>query len=98
MELFKLMQIKIIANSPQQMSNMGPMSVIDESAASISQVFRAILMVDRGWSFPSLLRAHTARHTLDFLNQKDVNFTTPEEWVPKSPDAAPVDFSIWGIV
>lgn len=42
--------------------------------------------------------SHTARHTLDFLKQKGVNFITPAEWMPKSPDAAPMDFSIWGIL
>jgi hypothetical protein len=26
-----------------------------------------------------------------------INFVTPEEWIPKGPDAAPMGFAIWGI-
>ena len=25
-----------------------------------------------------------------------MNFVTPQEWMPKSPDAALMDFAIWG--
>ncbi|CAF4507639.1 unnamed protein product, partial [Rotaria magnacalcarata] len=25
-----------------------------------------------------------------------INYVTPEEWLPYSPDAAPMDYAIWG--
>ena len=42
--------------------------------------------------------SHTSKHTLAYLRQRKINFVTPEEWMPKSPDAAPMDFGIWGIL
>jgi hypothetical protein len=32
------------------------------------------------------------------LSENNIKFITPDEWLPKSPDAAPMDFSIWGIL
>jgi len=40
--------------------------------------------------------SHTA--TLNYLKSRDVDFITPEEWMPKSPDAVPMDYWIWGIL
>ena len=42
--------------------------------------------------------SHTSKDTLDFLRKRKVKFITPEEWMPKSPDAAPMDFGIWGVL
>ena len=42
--------------------------------------------------------SHTARETIQFLKNNNVNFIDKEEWMPKSPDAAPMDFGIWGIL
>jgi hypothetical protein len=42
--------------------------------------------------------SHTARKSLTYLKQNNVKFISPEEWMPKSLDAASMDFSIWGIV
>ena len=41
--------------------------------------------------------SHTSKQTLTYMRQQKINFITPEEWMPKSPDAAPMDFAIWGI-
>ncbi|KAH3874904.1 hypothetical protein DPMN_038161 [Dreissena polymorpha] len=37
--------------------------------------------------------SHTSIQTLQFLKEK-VNCIDPDEWMPKSPDAAPMDFGI----
>ena len=42
--------------------------------------------------------SHTSKQTLQFLKKEKVNFIDPEEWMPKSPDAASMDFGIWGIL
>ena len=42
--------------------------------------------------------SYTARATIKFLKNNNVNFIEKEEWMPKSPDAAPMDFGIWGIL
>ena len=42
--------------------------------------------------------SHTARKTLDFLQKRRVQNITPSEWMPKSPDCAPMDYGIWGIL
>ena len=40
--------------------------------------------------------SHTSKKTIVFLNKSTINYVKPEEWMPKSPDAAPIDYSIWG--
>lgn len=40
--------------------------------------------------------SHTSKQTIDFMNESMMNYVKPEEWVPKSPDAAPMDYAIWG--
>lgn len=42
--------------------------------------------------------SHTSKQTLTYMRQQNINFVTPNEWMPKSPDAAPMDFGIWGIL
>ena len=42
--------------------------------------------------------SHTARKTLDFLQKRRVQYITPPEWMPKSPDCARMDYGIWGIL
>lgn len=39
---------------------------------------------------------HTLKKTIDFMNESMMNYVKPEEWMPKSPDAAPMDYAIWG--
>ncbi|XP_074597265.1 uncharacterized protein LOC141852231 [Brevipalpus obovatus] len=40
--------------------------------------------------------SHTSKRTLEFLRSSGINFIPPSMWTPKSPDNAPMDFSIWG--
>ncbi|CAF4458272.1 unnamed protein product [Rotaria socialis] len=40
--------------------------------------------------------SHVSKKTIAFLNESKINYVKPEEWMPKSPDAAPMDYSIWG--
>ncbi|CAF0991278.1 unnamed protein product [Adineta steineri] len=40
--------------------------------------------------------SHTAKETIKFLNRNKIHYITPQEWMPASPDAAPMDYSIWG--
>ncbi|RWS26341.1 uncharacterized protein B4U80_07228 [Leptotrombidium deliense] len=42
--------------------------------------------------------SHTAKKTLNFLRQRQVSFITPSQWMPSSPDAAPMDFFVWGYI
>jgi len=42
--------------------------------------------------------SHTSKKTLDFLDRSGIKYVKPTEWMPKSPDAAPMDFFIWGIL
>ena len=41
--------------------------------------------------------SHTYKETIRYLDYRKVNFIKREESMPKSPDAAPIDFGIWGI-
>jgi len=38
----------------------------------------------------------TARNTVNFLHQENVNFIEPEKWPPNSSNLNPVDYVIWG--
>ncbi len=40
--------------------------------------------------------SHTSKETIQYLNENKINFTKSEEWMPASPDAAPMDYAIWG--
>ena len=40
--------------------------------------------------------SHTAKKTLKFLEDNRITFITPSQWMPSSPDAAPLDFFLWG--
>ena len=40
---------------------------------------------------------HTSIRTLQYLDDADLKYVSPEEWIPKSPDAAPTDYSFCGI-
>jgi hemolysin-activating ACP:hemolysin acyltransferase len=40
--------------------------------------------------------SHASKKTIQFLNESKINYVKPEEWMPSSPDAAPMDFSVWG--
>lgn len=40
--------------------------------------------------------SHVSKKTINFLNQSKISFIKPEEWMPKSPDAAPMDYAVWG--
>lgn len=39
--------------------------------------------------------SHTARNTLNFLQQENVNFIEPDICPPNSPDLNPVNYAIW---
>jgi len=38
--------------------------------------------------------SHTAKETLDYLNKWKINYIKPEQWMPNSPDTAPMDYAI----
>ena len=40
--------------------------------------------------------SHVSKKTIQFLNESKINYIKPNEWIPSSPDAAPMDFSVWG--
>jgi len=40
--------------------------------------------------------SHTARNTINFLHQENVNFIEPDMWPPNSPYLNPVDYAIRG--
>lgn len=42
-------------------------------------------------------KAHTAKSTLEFLEESKVQFLEPDEYPPKSPDLNPIE-NIWGIM
>jgi AraC-like DNA-binding protein len=42
--------------------------------------------------------SHTARNTINFLHQENINFIEPDMWPPNSPDLNPVDYAIWGVL
>ena len=42
--------------------------------------------------------SHTSKKTIEFLKKRKVSYITPSEWMPKSPDCAPMDYGIWGIL
>ena len=39
--------------------------------------------------------SHTSKETIGYLNDCKINFVKPDQWLPNSPDAAPMDFGIW---
>ena len=39
--------------------------------------------------------SHTSQQTIEYLKKYKINYITPEEWIPSSPDAAPMDYAIW---
>ena len=42
-------------------------------------------------------RAHTAKYSIDFLNQEqNLQLLEPDMWPPNSPDLNPLDYGIWG--
>jgi hypothetical protein len=40
--------------------------------------------------------SHVSKKTIAFLDASGINYVKPEEWMPKSSDAAPMDYSVWG--
>ena len=40
--------------------------------------------------------SYTARNTINFLRQENVNFIEPDMWPPNSPDLNPVEYAIRG--
>ena len=43
-------------------------------------------------------RAHTARASVQFLQQSTPDFIEPEDWLFKSPDLNVMDYCIWGLL
>ena len=41
---------------------------------------------------------HVAKNTISYMKEHNINVIMPHEWLPKSPDAAPMDYSIWGVM
>ena len=37
---------------------------------------------------------HTSKQTLTYSREQNLNLNTPEKWIPKSPDAVPMSYSI----
>ena len=62
------------------------------------KMFHAFFLENDGAFHQDSASSHTAKMTIDFLKRNRVNYITPAEWMPKSPDAAPMDFGIWGIL
>jgi len=42
--------------------------------------------------------SHRSKKTIKYLQDNKVIYITPEQWMPNSPDAAPCDFFLWGIL
>ena len=42
--------------------------------------------------------AHRAKRTQDFLRAQGVDFWTPQQWPPNSPDLNPLDYAIWSYI
>ena len=42
--------------------------------------------------------AHTAKATVNFLEEEGIPFIKPNQWPPCSPDLNPLDYSIWSLV
>ena len=40
--------------------------------------------------------SHSSKKTIAFLDALKINYVKPEEWMPKLPDAAFMDYSICG--
>jgi hypothetical protein len=74
----------------------------------INKVFKLFLEKDVPRLFPEGANAmtfhqdsassHTSKRTLSFLKDRQINFITPEEYVPKSPDTIPMDFGIRAVL
>lgn len=42
--------------------------------------------------------SHKAVKTNDFLARNNIDFIHSGEWIPKSPDACPLDYFMWGLM
>lgn len=40
--------------------------------------------------------SHTSKLTIKYLNNNNVNFIQPHQWLSSSPDASPIDYFGWG--
>lgn len=40
--------------------------------------------------------SHVSKDTINYLNENSIKFITKDQWIPKSPDAAPMDYYVWG--
>ncbi|CAF5166559.1 unnamed protein product, partial [Rotaria magnacalcarata] len=40
--------------------------------------------------------SHVSKETIAFMNKTKINYVKPQEWMPKSPDTAPMDYAVWG--
>ena len=41
-----------------------------------------------------LAPSHTSQQIIEYLKKYKINYITLEEWMPSSPDAAPMDYAI----
>lgn len=42
--------------------------------------------------------AHKAKRTKTFLKQEGIDFWSPKQWPPNSPDSNPLDYAVWSHV
>ena len=57
------------------------------------------VMDDRTWTWQQDgARAHTARASVQFLQQSTPYFIEPEDWPSKSPDLNVMDYCIWSLL
>lgn len=55
--------------------------------------FATVLYLNGYWIFhQDSAPSHTAKNTIAWLNENDIKFIRPDQWMPNSPDAAPCDF------
>ena len=57
------------------------------------------VMGDQTWTWQQDgARAHTARASVQFLQQSTPHFIEPEDWLSKSPDLYVMDYCIWSLL
>ena len=42
--------------------------------------------------------AHRAAKTIAFLKEENIDFWTPQQWPPNSPNLNPLDYAVWSMV
>ena len=42
--------------------------------------------------------SHFAKDKISYMKGHNINIIIPHEWLPNSPDAAPMDYLIWSVM